>query len=49
MHHACHEDNPLSVDHIIQRQHGGTDDPANLHVLCLSCNHSRPHHNPTQP
>lgn len=43
------KDNPLSVDHIVQRQHGGSDDPSNLRVLCLSCNHSRPHNNAPQP
>jgi 5-methylcytosine-specific restriction endonuclease McrA len=39
--HTGSKDNPLSVDHIVQRQHGGTDDPSNLRVLCLSCNHQR--------
>jgi hypothetical protein len=38
--------NPLSVDHIVQRLHGGSDDPWNLRVLCLDCNKCRPHHNP---
>jgi hypothetical protein len=26
------------VDHIIPRQHGGTDDPANLALACYHCN-----------
>lgn len=28
----------LEVDHILPRNHGGTDDPANLQALCYSCN-----------
>ena len=28
----------LEVDHIIPRNHGGTDDPTNLQALCYSCN-----------
>jgi hypothetical protein len=27
-----------SVDHIVARQHHGTDDPDNLALACLSCN-----------
>lgn len=28
----------LEVDHIVPRNHGGSDDPANLQALCYSCN-----------
>ena len=28
----------LEVDHILPRNRGGTDDPANLQALCYSCN-----------
>jgi 5-methylcytosine-specific restriction enzyme A len=40
--HPGSKDNPLSVDHILQRQHGGSDDRSNLRVLCSSCNKRRP-------
>jgi 5-methylcytosine-specific restriction protein A len=40
--HRGSKDNPLSVDHIVQREHGGSDDPSNLRVLCLDCNKRRP-------
>ena len=32
------EDKALEVDHILPRNHGGTDDPSNLQALCYSCN-----------
>ncbi|MBF9060728.1 HIT domain-containing protein [Rhodobacterales bacterium HKCCSP123] len=32
------EDKALEVDHIVPRNHGGTDDEANLQALCYSCN-----------
>jgi 5-methylcytosine-specific restriction endonuclease McrA len=28
---------PLNVDHLVPRSMGGTDDPANLRVLCVPC------------
>jgi 5-methylcytosine-specific restriction endonuclease McrA len=31
----------LSVDHIVPRNQGGTDDLSNLRVLCFSCNTRR--------
>jgi 5-methylcytosine-specific restriction endonuclease McrA len=35
------KDNPLSVDHIVPKSRGGTDDLSNLRVLCLSHNQLR--------
>lgn len=32
------EENALEVDHILPRNHGGTDDINNLQALCYSCN-----------
>ena len=32
------EERALQVDHIVPRNHGGTDDPSNLQALCYSCN-----------
>ncbi|MFI1090937.1 HNH endonuclease [Streptomyces sp. NPDC020917] len=34
----AHTAERLSVDHIVPRTAGGTDDRENLQVLCLSCN-----------
>jgi hypothetical protein len=32
---------PFQIDHIIARQHGGSDDPANLALACFACNKSK--------
>jgi diadenosine tetraphosphate (Ap4A) HIT family hydrolase/5-methylcytosine-specific restriction endonuclease McrA len=32
------DEKALEVDHILPRNHGGTDDPSNLQALCYSCN-----------
>ena len=34
----CEVDQHLSVDHIIAKNNGGTDDIENLQVLCRRCN-----------
>ncbi|MGL1831966.1 UNVERIFIED_CONTAM: HNH endonuclease, partial [Acinetobacter sp. HSTU-ASm16] len=39
-HHAGLPNSP-EVDHITPRAQGGTDAPANLQVLCRSCNRSK--------
>jgi 5-methylcytosine-specific restriction endonuclease McrA len=33
-----HDALPFQIDHIIARQHGGTDESANLAWACLACN-----------
>lgn len=30
-----------SVDHVVPRSQGGSDDPANLRLTCWGCNHTR--------
>ena len=35
---TCGTNRYLTVDHIIARVNGGTDDPANLQTLCMTCN-----------
>ncbi|MFI5419211.1 MAG: HNH endonuclease [Candidatus Lutacidiplasmatales archaeon] len=37
----CGSYQKLTTDHIIPRSKGGTDDPTNLRILCLSCNSIR--------
>lgn len=37
---ACGSQNDLTVDHIVPRSLGGTDDIGNLRVLCRNC-HNR--------
>lgn len=34
----CGTNERLSIDHIIARINGGTDDPSNLQTLCMPCN-----------
>jgi 5-methylcytosine-specific restriction enzyme A len=34
----CATTTDLTVDHVIAKANGGTDDPSNLQVLCRSCN-----------
>lgn len=29
---------PFQIDHIVAKQHGGTDEPGNLALTCLHCN-----------
>jgi 5-methylcytosine-specific restriction endonuclease McrA len=36
--------NPLTVDHIVARTNGGTDELSNLQVLCRWHNSSKAHH-----
>jgi 5-methylcytosine-specific restriction endonuclease McrA len=35
------EEKALEVDHIVPRNHGGTDDVSNLQALCYTCNASK--------
>jgi 5-methylcytosine-specific restriction endonuclease McrA len=37
----CGADEDLTIDHIIPVAAGGTDDPANLQVLCRRCNSAK--------
>lgn len=34
---AGEQGNPLTVDHITAKSHGGSDDPGNLRTLCKRC------------
>ena len=38
---VSNRDRALEVDHIVPRNHGGSDDEANLQALCYSCNAMR--------
>jgi 5-methylcytosine-specific restriction endonuclease McrA len=35
---SCQSDSHLTLDHIVPRSHGGTNDVENLQVLCRTCN-----------
>lgn len=37
----CHEDRPLTRDHIVPLSRGGTNDISNIQPLCGSCNSSK--------
>lgn len=39
--HICHA-RAVDVDHIVRREHGGTDAPSNLRAACASCNRGAP-------
>jgi 5-methylcytosine-specific restriction endonuclease McrA len=30
-----------TLEHIVPKAHGGTDDPSNLAIACASCNHAK--------
>lgn len=32
------DDLPFQIEHIVAKQHGGTDDPENLALACVPCN-----------
>lgn len=38
---SCEATEDLTIDHIVPRSKGGTDDPSNLRVLCGYCNSQR--------
>jgi hypothetical protein len=40
----CGNPDDLQVDHIRERQHGGTDDPNNLTTLCKQCHQAKSRH-----
>ena len=33
--------NMATVEHVIPLDHGGTNDPSNIDIICLSCNRAR--------
>jgi 5-methylcytosine-specific restriction enzyme A len=44
-----HPSEDLTVDHIIPKARGGTDDRENLQVLCRPCNSTKAAADPTMP
>lgn len=45
--HIALDGTPLSratIEHIVARAHGGTDDPRNLALACARCNHQKGRH-----
>lgn len=38
---TCHAETVATLDHVVPRAAGGSNDPSNLVVACLSCNSSR--------
>jgi 5-methylcytosine-specific restriction endonuclease McrA len=53
-HHRCTINAPgctivaTCVDHIVQREHGGGDEPSNLRAACMPCNLGRKRTPPTE-
>lgn len=44
----CEETEGLALDHVLPVSAGGTDDPDNLQLLCVSCNSSKRDRVPTK-
>lgn len=38
LHQQDEQDNPFHIEHIIAKQHGGSDDLGNLSLACSQCN-----------
>lgn len=43
----CGSSGNLTIDHIVPRSNGGSDDKENLRTLCRTCNINRGNYNPT--